>query len=171
MTTSYKGLKMQKYEPRIGDYGVVKTNGWIGFLIRLGTQSRWNHTFIYIGDGNIVEANPTGIAITPITAYPNIAWNKHEELSDSEREEIKNHAIKQVGKPYGFLDIGVLVFRIFGLDLFGTRKFWSMVVSKNDGYICSELVAECYEMINRKLINKPNHLVTPGDLAERLIYQ
>lgn len=159
------------YEPKIGDYGVVKTNGWIGFLIRIGTQSRWNHTFIYIGDGKIVEANPTGIAITPTSAYPNIAWNRHEELSDEKRELIRQHALDLVGKPYGFLDIAVIVFRIFGLDLFGTRKFWDRIVSKNNGYICSELVSEAYEVAGFKLINKPNHLVTPGDLAERLIYQ
>lgn len=159
------------YTPEIGDYGVVKTNGVIGFLIRLGTQSRWNHTFIYIGDDRIVEANPTGVAISSVSKYPTIAWSKHEDLDHTKRSKIQNHAIEQVGKPYGFIDITIILFRIFGLDLFGTKKFWTRLVANRDGFICSELVAECYESADVKLINKPNCLVTPGDLAERLAYQ
>jgi uncharacterized protein YycO len=158
------------YEPRVGDFGVVKTNGWIGWLIRLGTNSRWNHTFIYVGDGLIVEANPTGVALTNVSVYPNIAWNHHEELSVEKRSIIAEHAKSLVGKPYGFIDIITIIFRTFGLDLFGTKKFWKPF-SLRQGYICSELVAESYGKADVTLIGKPNYLVTPGDLAERLIYQ
>ena len=54
---------MNNYEPKAGDYGVVKTSGILGWLIRLGTMSRWNHALVYIGDGKIVEANLPGVQI------------------------------------------------------------------------------------------------------------
>lgn len=157
------------YEPRIGDYGVVKTSGIFGKLIRLGTLSRWNHAVIYVGDNQLVEANPTGVELKPVH-YPLVAWNKHEELTDAQRQEIAAYAKSKVGAPYGFFDIFVIVLRIFGLRL-PPAKLWERM-AKRLGYICSELVAESYDKgAGIKLVNKEDALVTPGDLAERLIYQ
>lgn len=158
------------YEPRPGDYGVVKTNGWIGFLIRLGTMSRWNHTFIYIGDGKIIEANPTGVAISPVTKYPLIAWNQHEKLTAKQRKRIVKEAQHLVGHVYGFLDILNLVLRILGLRVLANTSLLNKMAERY-GVICSELVALSYEAATVKLVNKPANIVTPGDLAERLIYQ
>ena len=44
-------------------------------------------------------------------------------------------------------------------------------LAQQDGYICSELVAESYSRVGLPLGNKADDLITPGDLAERLIYQ
>jgi len=158
------------YRPRIGDYGVVKTSGWVGKLIRLGTASRWNHAFIYIGNGQIVEANPTGVEISPVAKYPIIAWNKHEDLNNDQRDAVVAYAKTTVGKPYAFLVIGNIVLRILGLKILANTKILRKL-AQQPGYICSELVAESYNSIGIKLYNKPLDLVTPGDLAERLIYQ
>lgn len=158
------------YTPRVGDFGVVKTNGIIGHLIRIGTTSRWNHAFIYIGDGQIVEANPTGVEISPVTKYPNIAWNRHDDLSDDLRAKIVELARKEVGKPYAFVDIAALVLRILGLRFVSDNWLWRKLSSKNS-WFCSELVSGCYRKAGMTLIQKRDDLVTPGDLAERLVYQ
>jgi len=158
------------YEPRVGDYGVVKTNGFFGKLIRLGTMSRWNHAFIYIGDGQIVEATPGGVIISPVSKYPLIAWNQHEPLSDGTREVIKANAIALVGKAYSFLTIALLAFRILGVKALSNSKVMGYMAQK-EGYICSELVEECYDKANYVLLNKFDYLVVPGDLSERLVYQ
>jgi hypothetical protein len=157
------------YTPKPGDYGVVKTSGIVGRLIRLGTTSRWNHVVICINPTTLVEANPTGVAVSQINKYKVIAWNQHEILTDSQRKTIVEHAQSLVGKPYGFFDIFVIFLRILGLRL-PPQKLWNNL-SKRMGYICSELAAECYSKAGFELINKPVNLVTPGDLAERLIYQ
>jgi uncharacterized protein YycO len=158
------------YTPRPGDYGVVKTNGFIGGLIRLTTTSRWNHAVIYIGAGSIVEARPTGVKFGKVDQYPVIAWNKHEDsLTDEKRTEIVDYAVAQIGKPYGYLDILVIFLRAFGLKL-PPSKLW-VSLARGQGFICSELVSEAYEHANYSLSKKPDALVTPGDLAERLIYQ
>jgi len=157
------------YTPRPGDYGVVKTSGIVGRLIRLGTTSRWNHAVICISPTTLVEANPTGVAVSQTDKYKVIAWNQHEVLTEDQRKAIVEHAQSLVGKPYGFFDIFVIFLRILGLRL-PPQKLWNKL-AKGMGYICSELVAECYIKAGFELINKPVNIVTPGDLAERLIYQ
>lgn len=158
------------HTPNLGDFGVVKTDGIIGRLIRIGTASRWNHAFIYIGEGLIVEANPTGVEISPVTKYPHIAWNHHDVLSDETRNKIATMARKEVGKPYAFVDIAALALRILGLRFVSSNRLWQALASKNS-WFCSELVAGCYREAGIVLVNKKDDLVTPGDLAERLVYQ
>ena len=157
------------YQPQLGDYGVVKTKGLLGKLIRIGTMSRWNHCFIYIGNDLIVEANPKGVEISKVDKYPLIAWNQHEELSYTTRESIANHAKWLVGRPYSFFTIAGMVLRILGFKFLSNRLL--KAISKHDNYICSELVAECYRQAETILIREEDYLVVPGDLAERLIYQ
>jgi uncharacterized protein YycO len=157
------------YQPQVGDYGVVKTKGLLGKLIRIGTQSRWNHCFIYVGNDLIVEANPKGVALSPVSKYPLVAWNKHEELFQTQRENIAYHAKALVGRPYSFFTIAGMVLRILGFKFLSNRLL--KAISKYDNYICSELVAECYRKAGFTLIREEDYLVVPGDLAERLIYQ
>jgi len=161
---------MNVYDPQMGDYGVVKTGGFFGKLIRFGTMSRWNHAFIYVGGNKIVEANPRGVAISDVSEYLVIGWNQHEGLTQEQREKIYANAMKTVGKPYNFLVILSIALRILGLKIFANNKTLHRL-SQHDGYICSELVAEAYADAGINLFNKPADQVTPGDLAERLIYQ
>ena len=157
------------YTPRPGDYGCVHTTGFFGKLIRIGTMSRWNHCFIYVGDGLIVEANPTGVALSAVKKYDKIAWNKHERLSALQRTMIVDNAYSCIGDSYSFGTIAGLVLRILGLKIFG--DFLLKRLAKHEGYICSELVAEAYSKAQVNLLDRPDYLVNPGDLAERLIWQ
>jgi len=156
------------YEPRLGDYGCVKTNGFFGWLIRLGTFSRWNHAVLYVGNKEIVSADPRGIKKKQTSEYPNIAWNKHEELDDNQRMQIANAALEAVGKPYDFFTIAEIAFRILGLKVLTAGLLGRL--ARNHGYICSELVAECYRK-GGLVVAQYDYLCTPGDLAERLIWQ
>ena len=158
------------YTPRLGDFGVVKTSGFVGKLIRVGTASRWNHAIIYIGKDEIVEANPKGVEVSPVSKYPTIAWNRHEDLTTEQRAKIAARAMAAVGTSYSFTTIALIFFRIIGLRFLSNMKFFRNL-GKKDGYICSELVAECYRNSGLILINKDDSLVVPGDLAERLVYQ
>jgi cell wall-associated NlpC family hydrolase len=158
------------YIPQPGDYGVVKTKGWAAKLIQIGTRSRWNHAFIYIGDDKIIEANPTGVEISPVSKYEKISWNQHEGLVPEMRGHIVAAAYHFVGQPYGFFDIGNLILRIIGLKFLANTKLLERLAVRN-GVICSELVSLCYRGIGLPLTDTPDHLVTPGDLAERLVYQ
>jgi cell wall-associated NlpC family hydrolase len=158
------------YEPRIGDFGVIRSTGLAARAIQLGTISRWNHAFIYIGEGKIIEATPSkGLIISDVSKYKNIAWNKHQELTDAQRQKIVDKARSFLGTTYGFLDILVLALRILGLKILSGTFVEKLAVRQ--GIICSELEAICYAEAGIQLVNKPEYLVTPGDLAEYLIYQ
>lgn len=151
----------------VGNYGVIKTNGFFGKLIRLGTMSRWNHAVIAISDTELVEATPRGVIISQISEYPLIAWNQHEDIKD--RQLIADYAKSLVSEPYGFGDILNLALRILGLKIISNTRLIEYLAVKR-GVICSELVALCYEHAGVSF-DKPAHLITPGDLAERIIYQ
>ena len=163
-------MSAREYAPRPGDYGVVKTTGFVGKLIRVGTASRWNHVFIYVGDSLIIEANPTGVSLSPVNKYPVIGWNQHEILTKEQRKFIVDFAYNQVGRPYAFLAIGNILLRTLGLKLLANTAILRKLAQQT-GYICSELVAESYSKNGVRMFDKPDYLVTPGDLAERLIYQ
>jgi len=160
------------YTPAIGDYAVVRTNGVFGKLIRIGTLSRWNHVIVYVGDGWIVEANPKGVQLRPLSEYDgmSLAWNQHENLTPEHRAAIAANARALVGKEYSFATIFILALRILGLKIlsnFAVLRY----LAKKEGYICSELVVTCYDKAGISISDKPDYLTTPGDLAERLMYQ
>jgi uncharacterized protein YycO len=153
--------------PEIGAYGVITSNGFLARLIQLATFSKFNHCFIYIGNGQIVEADLNGVRIAHAEKYPNIAWNKHEVLTDAQREVIYRTALSLVGQPYNYIEIGNLLLRILGLKILsdGIVGKWA----NGKGYICSELVTECYNKAGVDTGKIPA-LTTPADLANRLIY-
>jgi len=116
----------------------------------------------------VVSADPSGVKLEPITNWKNIAWNQHEELDDNQRMMIVNAAREAVGKSYDFFTIADIALRILGLRVL--TKGLLAHLAQNKGYICSELVAECYRK-GGLVIAKEDYLATPGDLAERLIWQ
>ena len=160
---------MTDYKPRIGDYGVIRSTGLFARLIQIGTVSRWNHAFIYVGDGKIVEATPKGVILSPVSKYNLIAWNQHEELDSKERYIIADFALSKIGQPYNFIVIANLALRILGLKVLANTKLLYKM-AQGEGYICSELTAECYKVAGADLFTKAPDLVTPGDLTERLVY-
>jgi uncharacterized protein YycO len=157
------------YEPKLGDYGVVRTNGFSARCIQIGTLSKWNHAVIYIGNNLIVEANPAGVQISSADKYSVIVWNQHEDLTNEERKNIVKWALSQVGESYSFLTIALIVFRTLGFKVLVGKL--AIKLAQKEGYICSELVAECYSKTGHPLCSKPDWQIVPGDLAERLLWQ
>jgi len=162
---------MTDYKPRPGDLGIVRTNGFAARLIQLGTLSRWNHVFIYIGNGLIVEATPSGVRLGYVTQYTNIVWNKHQIWYNEEesREAIVKGAFKALAKPYNWVNILTIFFRIIGLKVLANTKLMKKLAEK-DGYICSELAEELYVNTGNALVTKLAGVTTPGDLIEAVVF-
>jgi len=160
------------YKPIPGNIGIVRSNGIPARLIQLGTLSRWNHVFIYIGNGLIIEATPKGVRIGDLAQYTNIVWNKHQEwYNESEsREAIVKGAFRALEKPYNWVNILTIFFRIIGLKILANTKLMKRLAEK-DGYICSELAEELYVNTGNALVTKPAGITTPGDLIEAVVYQ
>jgi uncharacterized protein YycO len=152
--------------PQSGDYGVVRTSGAAAFAIRVGTRSPYNHAFVHVGGGRIVEAEPGGAIISPASKYPAAAWSTRA-LTDAERAAIAAAALGLVGTPYGWPDIAALGFACAGI-----RSHWiDARIETEHRLICSQLVDRAYLLGGVHLFNDgrlPGE-VTPGDLG-RLIH-
>ena len=146
----------------------IKLPNIIGYLIMLQTWSKYCHCGIYIGDGKIVEAQPSGACVSPLAKYDNknIVWST-DALDTSQRQIIIAKARSLVGKGYGFLDIFAQALVRFGLK---NAWLWHIVESE-DRYICSQLCAACgvAAKVTAWLCGEPDAaLVTPAQLARRL---
>lgn len=162
--------------PKPGDFGLVNIKGEIGWDIRLGQWlngdgfNPYEHAFIYIGNGQIVEAEPGGARIANLSEYDNrrILWSTGlVPLTAQERFYIVQHAKTFVGTPYSFYDYFVIaMYRIHVRFPFIAKR-----VKNPSHMICSQLVAELYDMVDvsARLAGKPPYLVTPGALAKYLL--
>jgi cell wall-associated NlpC family hydrolase len=157
-----------------GDVGLVSINGTVGKLIRLGQWlngdgfSNYEHAFIYIGNGEIVEAQPGGAIRTNLSKYDGreILWSSGLiDLTAQQRVTIVTLATNQIGTPYSFLDY----FAIFTKRLHLPLPWISARVLNSKHLICSQLCAEDYDLAGSKLSNKPAYLTSPGAIRDYLL--
>lgn len=159
--------------PQIGDFGLVTIDGTVGLLIRFGQWlngdgfANYEHAFIYIGDNQIVEAEPGGARIADLSEYTGrtILWSTDRvNLTSEQRTAIVEAAKGFVGTPYSFLDYLLLALKRVGVTVPLLNK--RVIGSKH--MICSQLVATAFRAAGIVLTNKPTYLVTPADLARIL---
>jgi uncharacterized protein YycO len=160
--------------PLPGDFGLVSIAGGVGVLIRLGQWlngdgfSNYEHAFIYIGNGQIVEAEPGGACISQLSEYDgrSILWSTGlVQLTDDQRTTIVNRAVGQVGVKYSFLDYLAIAMYRFHIKAPGVTK--RVLDSKH--LICSQLVSEDYDEVGSTLTDREPYLVTPGKLRKYLL--
>ncbi len=159
------------YTPEPGEFFVVRTEGWAGRLIRVGTDSDVNHAGIYLGKGLTLEAQPGGAIYGHITQGQMDAalWsgmNPTWRLSRIEGEAVCTQAKTHHGDPYSWLDIACISLTIL------TRSHIPSVVSARldnpHRNICSQLVDRVYEEAGVHLFTdgRPHGAVSPGDLRD-----
>lgn len=160
--------------PQPGDFGLVSITGGVGVLIRLGQWLNgddfynYEHAFIYIGNNQIVEAQPGGACITDLSYYSDrtIIWSTGLiTLNATQRNNIVTRAMLQVGTPYSFLDYFAIALYRLGIKYPRIAKR----VKDSGHLICSQLVAIDYDAVGSPLTEYPPYLVTPGRLANYLL--
>jgi len=161
-------------EPLPGDIGLVRITGGVGILIRFGQwlngdgYANFEHAFIYVGDGNIVEAQPGGAILTNLSKYDgrDIFWSTGLiNLTAQQRVTIVTLARNQVGTPYSFLDYAMMAVKRFHLPV----PFLATRVLNSKHLICSWLCAKDYEAAGSKCSNKPAYLTSPGRIRDYLL--
>lgn len=162
--------------PRPGDFAVVRMHGTPGALIRVGQWlngdgfANVEHAFVLVGDDALVEAEPGGARVTPLTAYDpsGLHWSAgHIQLTSDQRAAIVAAAHRYLGTPYSFLDYGALAAHRFRLPGSGLLKGY---VADTRHMICSQLVDQCYRDAGVHLFRDgrwPGY-VTPADLNRLL---
>lgn len=159
--------------PQPGDFAVVRVQGIVGRLIRFGQWLNgdgfkdFEHAFIYLGDDEILEAEPGGARITSVNWYQGrkIDWSTGKiHLTPEQRAVIVEAAKQMQGVPYSFLDYLLIALKRIHVTVPLLTK--RVVASKHQ--ICSQLVATIYNIADNPLATTPPYLVTPADLANLL---
>lgn len=160
--------------PLPGDFGLVSIEGGVGFAIRLGQFlngdgfRNYEHAFIYIGNGQIVEAEPGGARISQLSEYDgrSILWSTElVDLNARDRQDICSDVVAFVGTPYSFLDYLCIALYRFHLKVPGVTNR----VEKSKHMICSQLVATVYHQSGINMTKDPAYLITPGKLTKYLL--
>jgi uncharacterized protein YycO len=162
-------------DPKPGDFALCRIPGIAGRAIALGERligdaSAVQHAYVYVGDGNIVQAMPSGAELVPLAAAePAVIWSGSAiDLTDDQRDAICHIAKSLVGTPYGWLD-----YLSLALAAWHIRPRWVRDrIFYDDTLICSQLVDVAYECSGVQLFadGRIPGDVTPGDL-ERLLQQ
>ncbi len=130
------------YEPQPGDIGVTQVEGDVGRLIRLGQWlngdgfADYEHAFVYIGNGQIVEAEPGGARVAELTEYNarNVAWLRcppeHREAVAAVARKFTDPAV-----PYSAADYFALAAHRLHLPIPWLRDY----VKSSGHMICSQL--------------------------------
>ncbi|MGW4807355.1 hypothetical protein [Kitasatospora sp. NPDC004272] len=167
---------MNPTPPLPGDFAVVRMDGRTGRLIRIGQFlngdgfADYEHAFVHVGDGLLVEAQPGGARLGPLSAYEGVParWSTGRiPLTDEQRAAITAAARSYVGTPYSFADYLALAAARLHLPAGPPlRRF----VASTRHMICSQLVDQCHQDAGVHLFTDhrwPGY-VTPADLARLL---
>jgi hypothetical protein len=128
--------------PQPADFGLVAIRGWTGRLIKVlqwvngDGWTPYQHVVVNLGDGTIIQAEPGGARIVPLSTYDNtnIVWSTWD-LTDEQRTAIVVAARTFEGVPYSWLDYAALIARRLHLPIPGLREF----IASTGHVICSQL--------------------------------
>jgi hypothetical protein len=161
-------------DPQPGDFGLVKMYGDAGRLIRIGQWLNgdgfgdYEHAFVLVEGGSVVEAEPGGARIAPVSEYSEVLWSTgHVALTGEQRAAVIKAAMGYVGTPYSAADYFALAAHRLHLPLPGLKTY----VANSGHMICSQLADQCYQDAGVQLFKDgrwPGY-VTPGALADLLL--
>lgn len=158
-----------------GRIGLTRINGGVGEAIRLGQYlngdgfEQFEHAYMDLGDGTLIQAEPGGAQIRPLDIYQHnvVHWcdNIYREVTPEQRLHIADIAKGFVGTPYSFMDYDALIAHRLGLDTDWLRHY----IESTGHMICSQLVDRAYTDGGFKIFTdgRWDGFVTPGDLYQR----
>ena len=153
-----------------GDIGLVVMRGDLGRVIRVGQWldgdgfENYEHAFVSLGDGSVVEAEPGGARRDPLAKYAafDVTWLRCPPRYGAAVAEAAFHLI---GTPYSFLDYAALATHRLHVPAPGLRGY----ISDTGHLICSQLADEAARRGGWHLFDDgrwPGY-VTPGALFKR----
>lgn len=168
---------MIEQQPLPGSIGLTSISGAVGLGIRLGQAllgdgfSVFEHAFLVLPGGRLLEAEPGGARIAGLDEYADrtVLYVAPAGLTDEQRAEVCAAALRYVGVPYSFLDYAAIAAHHFRLPIPGLRAY----VASTGHQICSQLVDQCYQDAGVHLFQDgrwPGY-VCPADLANLLEWE
>jgi hypothetical protein len=154
------------YVPNPGDIGLVAIRGRVGAAIRLGQWlvgdgfDHYEHAFVYIGGGEIVEAMPNGArrSTVPTTSGPVVYLRCPPALGPA----VAQAALGFIGVPYSFVDYAAIALHRFRIPTPRLRRY----IESSKRLICSAMCDRAAHIGGWKIFDDGRWFghVTPGDL-------
>lgn len=158
-----------------GLLGLTSITGGVGMGIRIGQFlngdgfSKFEHAFVALGDGNILEAEPGGARIVPFHYADRDVYWCHNILkllpATVTAEQVQELARGYRGVEYSFLDYDALVAHRLHLPIPGLQHF----IRDTGHMICSQLDDDFYKRLRARIFtdDRWEGYVTPGMLYNR----
>lgn len=143
-------------------YGVTRTGGLGGWIIRVATRSSVNHAFVVNGN-TIIEADPKGLQYNHLSAYPDAILS--DPIDGPQAAAVWRWSVAHLGTPYGWRDILAIALKVSRIP---TPKWAMRRLASSDTLICSQAVTAAYAAAGIRLGDKPPAFTTPGDLLHVL---
>jgi hypothetical protein len=162
-------------QPEPGDFAVVSVSGQGGALISAMERiaydhsTHWDHAFIYIGQGCIVQAMTGGAETAPLGSYAYAIWSTGILFPTApQRRAIVAAANADAARkvPYSYLDYAAIAAHRFHIPAPGLREY----IASTSHLICSQLVDQCWADAGYHLFDDgrwPGY-VSPFDLGQML---
>lgn len=174
--TARKTLTVSELKP--ADVLLTTSAGAVSSVIRFGTNSKYSHTALYVGNGQIIEAIEDGVRQRPLEAavqsYLVVEVYRPFGLSPERARAVIQYAQMQAGKPYDFKAVataghnsakGKVLCMAFGAAceiMNGINRSNSDVA-----FYCSELVAHAFVIGGGYSLRGGSvHGSTPQNIAE-----
>jgi hypothetical protein len=160
--------------PQPGDFAVVSVGGAPGrgvqiaeWLAGAGKYSEYEHVYVYIGDGMVLQAEPGGSRITPMTPHKLTLWSTGIiNIPAEARARVPELARTMEGIPYSLLDYVSLAAHRLHIPAPNLRDY----IADSGHMICSQLADEFLRRLGVHVFADgrwPGD-VMPADMARRL---
>lgn len=156
-----------------GDVILVSKRAPLSLIVRWATNSRWSHSALYLGNGEVVDAAFGGVKVRPASTYlrhPH-AILRADKFESYQVEDAVRKALSFRGEGYDYLGLVGIGYSLF---LKKQENPWD---AKSKRW-CSELVADAYISAGLDLSDlndRDTWLVSPQDLQDaerfRTVYE
>lgn len=165
-----------------GDVLLVEGKQRISTAIKYLTQSNWSHSAIYVGDGNLIEADlQKGVITVPLSKYRGFHTRicRPHGLDDRDLEKITGYAKNRLGHTYDLKNVFDLFRYLLPTPPIPTRyrrKLLFFGSGDPTKAICSSMIALSFQSIRYPIIpivhdrdghihytTRHHSLVTPAD--------
>lgn len=146
--------------PLPGTIGLTQISGDVGKVIRAGQWAvakldrdkvkragedwaNYQHAFIHIGNGQIIEAEPGGARLRDVFEYSDVYWceNIAKQYTEHQLKMVANYAWEYKGTPYSFLDYEAIAAHTLHIPAPGLRSY----IESSKHLICSQLCDLSYQ--------------------------
>jgi len=172
-----------KNDLSVSDILLSTGSAGVSAAIRAGSGSRFSHTALYVGNGEIIEAIGQGVVRQPLARAMSddtlVSVYRRIRMSTAQANMVVRYAAMQIGKPYDSAGAAGAGATSFGRGGFITLFVSSIIpivgygliaadinnrLNPEASFFCSELVALAFDHANVSL-GSGAASTTPGDIS------